>query len=218
VSVTRARATEGHPVARLLRLAIAALIVVTIVVTLMAVASQSPINPFNFFGFFTIQSNLILAVVYVVTSLAPQALGPVAASVLRACATTYIVIVGIVYATLLAPLGAAGGVPVHWANTVLHVVTPVYGVLDWFVFRDRVRLALRRLWVVLIYPLVWLVVVLIRGATDGWVPYPFLDGKEGYASVAAYCVGILVLFLVVGSLVFWGSRVGSRRELAAAAT
>ena len=210
MSVTRAAAGEVPSLARLLRAAVAALIVVTIVVTLVTVASQSPINPFNFFGFFTIQSNVILAAVYVLTSAAPRALGPVAASLMRACATTYIVIVGIVYATLLAPLGAAGGVPLPWANTVLHVVTPVYGVLDWFVFQDRVGLALRWLWVVLIYPLVWLVVVLVRGATDGWVPYPFLDGKEGYASVVAYCVAILVAFLAVGSVVFWGSRVGSR--------
>jgi hypothetical protein len=91
---------------------------------------------------------------------------------------------------------------------VLHVVTPVYGIVDWLVFRDRVRLPLDRLWVVLLYPAVWLAVVLLRGATDGWVPYPFLDLDKGYAAVTGYCLVILVAFLIVGALVFWGSRIG----------
>lgn len=165
----------------MLRGAIAVLILVAVVATLVDVASRTSINPLNFFGFFTLQSNLILTAVYLLSALAPTALGEPTRSLVRAAATTYIAIVGIVYATLLAPLEEAGGVPLHWANTVLHVVTPVYGILDWLVFQDRVRLPLHRLWVVLLYPAVWLLVVLLRGATDGWVPYPFLDPGQGYA-------------------------------------
>ena len=93
---------------------------------------------------------------------------------------------------------------------MLHVVTPLYGIVDWLASRDRVRVPLDRLWVVLLYPAVWLVVVLLRGATDGWVPYPFLEPEQGYAAVAGYCLVILVAFLVVGSVVFWGSRIGRR--------
>jgi hypothetical protein len=51
------------------------------------------------------------------------------------------------------------------------------------------------------------VVVIIRGATDGWVPYPFLDPANGYGSVAVYCVIIAIAFAVVGWLVLWYSRV-----------
>ena len=201
---------ETPLLARVLRGAIVILVIVVVVATLVAVASRSQINPFNFFGFFTIQSNLILAAVFLLSALAPAALGEPARSLVRAAATTYIVIVGIVYATLLAPVEEAGGVPLPWANVVLHVVTPVYGIVDWLVFRDRVRLPLDRLWVVLLYPAVWLVVVLLRGATDGWVPYPFLDPEEGYAAVAGYCLVILLAFLVVGAFVFWCSRIGRR--------
>jgi hypothetical protein len=195
-------------VARVLRGGIAVLVLAAVVATLVDVGSRTTINPANFFGFFTIQSNLILTLVYLLSALAPAALGEPTRSLLRAAATTYIVIVGIVYATLLAPLEEAGGVPVPWANVVLHVVTPVYGIVDRLVFRDRVRLPLDRLWVVLLYPAVWLAVVLLRGATDGWVPYPFLDPDKGYAAVTGYCLVILVAFLIVGALVFWGSRIG----------
>ncbi len=201
---------ETPVLARVLRGAIALLVIVVVVATLLAVASRSRMNPFNFFGFFTIQSNLILAAVYLLSALAPRALAEPTRSLVRAAATTYMVIVGIVYATLLAPSEEAGGVPLPWANVVLHVVTPVYGIVDWLLFRDRVRLRLDQLWVVLLYPAVWLVVVLLRGATDGWVPYPFLDPGEGYAAVVGYCVVILVAFVVVGGFVFWGSRIGRR--------
>ena len=122
-----------------------------------------------------------------------------------AAATTYIVIVGIVYNTLLA--GLAGGIDVPWANTVLHVIAPIYVAIDWLLFGDRHRLAPKRPWVILVYPIVWFVVVLIRGASDGWVPYPFLDPANGYGSVAVYCVMIAIAIAAVGWLVLWYSRV-----------
>jgi len=171
-------------------------------------AGRTVINPFNLFGYFTIQSNIILAVVYAViavVSLRGDAASP-ALNIARASVTTYIIIVGVVYATLLAPLGAAGGVPAAWANTALHIIMPIYALADWILFSDRARIGFTRLWIVLIYPIVWVVVVLVRGATDGWVPYPFLHPDAGYASVFFYVGLIVVVMLAFGSLVFWISR------------
>jgi DMSO/TMAO reductase YedYZ heme-binding membrane subunit len=214
LSVKDVSALPALPVARLLRLVVVAVILVAVVATWAETASRTTINPFNFFGYFTVQSNLLLAAVYLVVVLARSQLDVRTLTTLGACATTSIVIVGLVYATLLAPLGAEGGVPLPWANTVLHVVTPLYGIVDWLAFRDRVPLALNRLWVVLLYPLVWLAAVLVRGATDGWVPYPFLDPAHGYTAVAVICIGIFAAFLLVGGLVFWASQLGQRRPLA----
>ena len=59
----------------------------------------------------------------------------------------------------------------------------------------------------LIYPLVWIVVVLIRGATDGWFPYPFLDPQNGYGSIAIVVVAITAAAIAVGAAVFALSRV-----------
>lgn len=190
------------------RLALAAATVVAIIATALDVLSRGPLNVFNFFGYFTIQSNVLLTVTMTLAGLhGLRAVDqPRWLEFARGLTTTNIVIVGIVYATLLAPLGAAGGVPVPWANTILHVVTPVLAALDWLLIGDRKRLPLSRLWLVLIYPATWLTVVLIRGATDGWVPYPFLDPSNGYGSVAIVCVGICVAMLLVGWLVFLASR------------
>lgn len=190
------------------RLVVVALVVAAVVATVLDVASRTTINPFNLFGYFTIQSNLLLAGVYAVLGLAgvsgrrPSAWTEVA----RAAVLTYIVLVGLVYAVLLAPLGAAGGVQVPWANTVLHAITPVFALVDWLVVRPSRSLPTSTVGLVLVYPIVWLVVVLVRGATDGWVPYPFLDPANGYGSVAVTCVAIAVGVLLFAWLVVASSR------------
>jgi hypothetical protein len=210
-----ATAEASHPTTRSsraylfagLRVAVVALVVTAIVATFFDTASRATINPFNFFGYFTMQSNIIMAVILFIAALAtlrgrPQTPLLVLA---RACGTTYIVIVGIVYNTLLA--GLEGGVSLEWANWVLHVFFPIYAALDWILFGDRTPIRWNRLWVVLIFPLVWIVVVLLRGATDGWVPYPFLDPAQGYGVVAMYSIVILIATIVTAVIVFALSRV-----------
>ncbi len=206
--------TKTSPVAStrvvaLLRLAVAAAVGAAIIATSVDAASRTTINWFNLFGYFTIQSNIIVAAVYVIGAIRLLRNGALSDQELlaRGAATTYITVVGIVYAVLLAPLGAAGGVPVAWANVVLHIVMPIYGVLDWLLFSDRRRIGFRLLWVVPVYPLVWVLVVIVRGATDGWFPYPFLDPATGYGSILTYVAVITVCMLVIGALVFAGTRV-----------
>jgi hypothetical protein len=193
------------PVA-VLRLVVAAAALCAIVATFAGSAAQGPVNPFNFFGFFTIQGNIIATVLLAVAAVVglrgrEQSL---ALQLARGCATTYIVLVGIVYNTLLT--GLAGGVVVPWANTVLHLALPLYAAVDWILIGDRAPLPWRRYWIVLVYPLVWTAVVLVRGATDGWVPYPFLDPSLGYGVVAAYAVAIAAGFALVGLGVWAISR------------
>ena len=64
----------------------------------------------------------------------------------------------------------------------------------------------------LIFPAAWIVYVLIRGALVGKYPYPFLDpANGGYATVAVYCAGILVLMLAICAVTAWvGNAVGGR--------
>lgn len=196
------------------RLLIGLAIAAAVTATFLDTASRAVVNPFNFFGYFTLQSNILTAIVFFASVVAfargRQSALPIVLA--RASVTTYMVIVGIVYAVLLAPLGAAGGVPLPWANVVLHIVVPVYVVIDWLVSADRRRLSFRHFWVVLLYPIVWVAVVLFRGATDGWFPYPFLDPALGYAAVALYCVGIAAAVVVVGAAVWLASRLARSRD------
>lgn len=192
-----------------LRAIAAVAIVVAIVGQYLHSASLGPVNPFNFFGYFTIQSNLVGAVAFGVSAIVIFAgrAQPVWLVYLRALATVLLAIVGIVYNTLLSGAGLEGSFNVQWSNDILHIWIPIYAVADWLLFGDKARLAFDKLWVMLIYPVVWLVVVLLRGASDGWVPYPFLDPATGYASVAVYCLIISAVTILFGYAVYALSRV-----------
>ncbi len=165
-------------------------------------------NPFNFFGLFTIQNNLLaafglllMAFLHMRDEPAPKWL-----PAFRGSVVAYLAVVGTVYAVLLAPIQKPGDILVPWANVVMHTVAPLALALDWILVADRPALRWRRIWVVLPYPVVWLTVVLIRGATDGWVPYPFLEPSNGAGMIAIVCVGICVVLLAVYALVTLVSR------------
>lgn len=206
------RPRPGRLLLPVARLAWGAVTLVAIVVTFADTASKGPVNPFNFFGYFTVQSNTLLTVVAItagVRGLIRPGRPPRWLVVLRSLATMCMTIVGLVYALLLAPLGAAGGVPVPWANWVMHVAGPLLVVADWVLSPDREPLPWRIAWLQLAYPICWTAVVLVRGATDGWVPYPFLSPTQGYGVVAVYVVLVVLIaaaFLGVSLLVVWWSR------------
>ncbi|HEY8637293.1 MAG TPA: Pr6Pr family membrane protein [Candidatus Limnocylindrales bacterium] len=89
-------------------------------------------------------------------------------------------------------------VAVPWVDFVLHKLFPVVVVLDWLIDPSLTRLTFRQSLVWLVYPLVWVVFTLIRGAIENWYPYPFLDpANGGYGSVAVVSAGIFVGFLVI---------------------
>ena len=154
----------------------------------------------NFFGFFTIQSNVIGIVVLLIAARFTGRALPRWVELARACATAYLVIVGIVYWTLL--VGVDVQIAYPWANIVLHGVSSVLLLTDWLIEGPRAPLPWRSAWVVLTYPVVWLAVVIVRGATDGWVPYPFLDPTHGYVSVAVVGIGIAAVGYGLGLAVF----------------
>lgn len=191
------------------RLLWAAVALVAIIVTWIESATRGPVNPFNFFGFFTIQANSLLVIVAAIAGIAgllrsgPQARWIV---VLRSLTTVSMTVVGMVYVTLLAPLGLEGGAPVPWANWAMHYAGPILVAVDWIFARDREPLPWRFVLLQLIYPLAWVAVVLVRGATDGWVPYPFLNPNQGGGTVAIYVAVIAVAFTLVSLLVVWWSR------------
>ncbi len=192
----------------LLRLGAGLAILTAVIGQFAYTAARATINPFNFFGYFTIQSNLITMVAFLASAffILTRRKQPDWVILLRAVATTIIAIVGLVYNTLLAGAALGDSFNLTWSSNILHIVIPIYALVDWVLFADRRVLSYREIWMVLIYPIVWLVVILIRGATDGWVPYPFLDPATGYGSVAAYSLGIAAVTVLFGFAVFALSR------------
>lgn len=194
-----------------LRLIMAIAILIAVVAQLNAVLRAGTFMFWNFFGYFTIQSNLIAAaallVAVVVGVRRRRSAGSDWVVLLRAAATVYMGVTGVVYNTLLAGGQTDIAFNLQWSNDVLHKIGPVYMILDWLLFSDRGRLTMSRIWVFLVYPLVWTAVILGRGATDGFVPYPFLDPRQGYGVVALYCVGVAVFFVLMSVIVIGISRI-----------
>ncbi len=177
----------------------------------------------NFFSFFTILSNVLAAITLLLCGLWLLTRGrrrrfqPRALSVLLLSVGTYMVITGIVYNTLLRGIPLEPGGTVAWSNEVLHVVGPAMLLLE-LIFRVGVRpISWRALWVVVGFPIVWVIYTMIRGEqitspTTGqpwWYPYPFLNPytvPNGYLGVAGYVVGISITVIAVASLAIWWSR------------
>jgi hypothetical protein len=161
-------------------------------------------NPFNYFGYFTNQTSLLASLVLIVTGARIILNQPVSITLtlLRGAATAYLLVVAGVYNVLVPGTGSAP----PWVSLVLHVVFPLAVAVDWLLVGDRARLPWRQLWVLLPYPVLWLAVVLIRGVTDGWVPYGFLLPERGVASLLVHVVGILAAIIVAGVVVWAASR------------
>ena len=178
----------------------------------------------NFFSFFTIQSNILAAAVLLA--------GAILAfkgrdrsetwDLVHGAAVAYMTTTGIVFAALLSGLPDDLDLTEPWVNFVLHQLMPVVVVLDWLISPPHNRLTIRKAMVWMIYPLAYCVYSLIRGPIADWYPYPFLNPDEtgGYVGVAAYAVGIAVLFVGIIWFVvtlgnkaheWWGSRAGKVR-------
>jgi hypothetical protein len=177
----------------------------------------------NFFSFFTVLSNVSSVVVLAIAGIRgfvkqrqPE---PYRLSVAIACVSTYMVVTGIVYNLLLRGVPLPQGTTVPWSNEVLHVVGPVFLLVDIFV-NLATRLPWKTVATILVFPVLWILYTLVRGplvtnpvTSDAWwYPYPFLDPHlvGGYGGVAVYVVGIAV---ALGAVAAGVVAVGRRRAV-----
>lgn len=179
------------------------------------------LNPVNYFSYFTNLSNIFAAVVMIVGAvfLLLRRDATLSQDIIRGASVAAIVVVFIVYGILLRDTDLGNLQP--WVNAVTHYVFPLAALADWLLLPPKHTLLARQLGYWLIYPLIYLVYTLIRGAIVGFYPYPFLNPHSpttgGYGGVALYCVAIFVAFLVVAWLLAAVARRwrGARASLAA---
>ncbi|SFS05968.1 hypothetical protein SAMN04487846_2048 [Microbacterium sp. cf046] len=170
----------------------------------------------NFFSYFTNLSNIIISVVFIISAVRlvrDRTLVSSADVAIRGAAVVYIVFVGLVFNTLLRDVELGDLMP--WVNVVCHFVLPIAGLIDWLVWPPRRRIPIATAFWWLVFPAVYVVYSLIRGAITGFYPYPFFNPAAvgGYAGVALYCAGMLVGFLVLALLIRWaGNALGARRD------
>ena len=186
----------------------------------------------NFFSYFTVLSNLLAAITLIVGAVwawrtrkaeakTEATLEPAWLATMFVCVSTYMIITGIVYNVLLRSIPLAG-LSDPWTNETLHVVVPLFLLIDVLFAPHRRGLPWRATFAVAAFPVVWVVYTMTRAnfitspgtGNPWWYPYPFLDPHlvpGGYLGVTAYIVGIAAAILAVGALVIW---VGRRRARA----
>jgi hypothetical protein len=186
---------------------LALLILVAVITQIINLVGFGVFNLANFFSFFTIESNLFIAVIFALSAWGYWRNRPVKyVTSLRGAAALYMVTTGLVYITLLTGLQESLNTNIPWVNFVLHYFVPAVAFLDWLIDRPAgARLSYKAVLPWLIFPIVWLVYSIVRGAMVGWYAYPFLDPHTGggLSEVIIVCVGISILMGGLGALLVW---------------
>ncbi len=165
-----------------------------------ALAKGGPLGSalIRYFSFFTIETNLLLALILTTACLWPGANSFFLRPGVRSGAVVYIIMVGAVYAILLRNL-------YHWtgfvlaADRILHIALPILYPLYWLIFieRGRVRWSYPPIW--LIFPILYFLYILLRGAITNAYPYPFFNvARLGYDQVILNALGLMAALLGLG--------------------
>ena len=191
---------DSRAVAIMLRLAGATLSMFAMLYQLLAIHIPAGYSVLNFFSYFTNLSNIMISAVFVVSAvrLINGRRDPSATDVaIRGGVVVYIAFVGIVFNVLLRDQDLGDRVP--WVNGVLHFLLPVLGIIDWILWPPRRRLPMRVVGYWMIWPAVYAVVAVVRGAVDGFYPYFFFNPAQagGYGGVGLLCLAMLAMFLVL---------------------
>ncbi len=155
-----------------------------------------------YFAFFTVLTNLFLAVTLTTPLVSPQSsIGrwfdrPV---VITAVAAN-IALVCIAYNLLLRNIWNPQGVQLV-AEVLLHDVIPAAFLVYWWLRVEQGSVVWRDITSATIYPIVYFVYALSRGAVTGFYPYPFFDvARLGYARVLVNAIGILLGLIGVAAM------------------
>ncbi len=153
-------------------------------------------------SYFTNQSNLLLAALLAVAALRPRDTLPDWFDEVRGAAAFYLVMTGIIYALLVAPLDELLRWDIGWTGIVLHRLAPLAALLEWLLTPRRRAPHPARVLRWQLYPVLFLALTWLRGAVTGWYPYAFLDPTaSSWAQVMVTTAVVLVAFLAIAAIV-----------------
>ncbi len=126
--------------------------------------------------------------------------------------TVFIIVVGVIYNIILRFLWAPQGVQ-RVIDELLHSVQPVYFLLFWLLFTPKKGLKIKQFNPWLLYPLAYILYVILLGLCTGHYPYPFADAELlGYPKALLNGVAIMAGFWVLAWLLAGVAQLGKRRN------
>jgi len=153
----------------------------------------------RYFSYFTILTNLLVAICG--TALLTNRNSKIKSFFSRQNTLTavavYITVVGLVYNSILRFLWNPQGL--QWiVDELLHSVIPLLFIVFWLLIVPKGKFQWKNVLAWLLYPLIYLVFVLLRGLPSSFYPYPFIDvDKIGYYKTFINSSGMLLAFLAV---------------------
>ncbi|MBX3256159.1 MAG: Pr6Pr family membrane protein [Chitinophagaceae bacterium] len=162
----------------------------------------------RFFSFFTILTNLLVAVYFTAGMVKQKGryLSILDQPGTLTSVTIYITVVGLVYQVVLRHTWNPTGLQ-KIADELLHSVIPVVVIFFWYLYEHKSLVKFRQIPQWLLYPLLYLIYILIRGSFSGFYPYPFVNVINiGLQKVLINCVILTVLFIGISAIFIKAGR------------
>ncbi len=162
----------------------------------------------TYFSFFTILTNILAATALTASPVrgGPGVAGFFSRPTVQTGIAASIAVVGIAYSLLLQHLWDPKGLQLV-ADVVLHHVMPVLFLVYWWVAVRKAELRVANIPLWTLYPIVYFLFAMLRGALSGAYPYPFIDARQlGYPQALANAAGILLGFVAVALLLVASGR------------
>ena len=170
----------------------------------------------QFFSYFTILTNLFV-IIYCTNQLLKSK--EKNTSLLNKPETltalnVFILIVALVYHIVLKPLWNPEGIQMI-VSEICHTVIPLGTLILWIISKNKGQVKLKSLLQWLLYPLIYIVFVLIRGSFSNFYPYPFLDVQTlGIEKVLINSLFLLIVMLIFLLTFFFIGKKLSRKTVA----
>jgi len=167
----------------------------------------------TYFSFFTILTNLLAAAALAAAALRRSASALVSPGIVTGIAAS-IVLVGIAYNLLLRNTWNPQGLQLL-ADVLLHDIDPLLFLGWWWLAASTQPLRYAEIIRWAGYPVAYFAYAMVRGAIDGFYPYPFVDVPTlGIARVIVNALAILVAFAAIAALLIAVARLRARQSRA----
>jgi hypothetical protein len=158
----------------------------------------------DFLSYFSTQANILVALSLTLAAARSSAIPLLSRHSAQGALVVYIIVTGVTFELLLRPRERE----LPWvADTIMHVAIPTLYVVYYGLDRSKGSLVWYDPLRWLIYPLIYLIYTMARGAADGRYPYPFINaGRIGYLMTLQNALAFLVLFALLGGVVTLAAR------------
>lgn len=165
----------------------------------------------RFFSYFTILTNILVALYFTYQAIAKKNEKHIfnRPATLTAI-TVYITVVGLVYQVVLRNAWQPTGLQ-KIVDELLHTIIPVLVIIYWLLYEQKSVLRHRIMAKFLLYPLMYLTFILVRGQLSGFYPYPFINVSElGWSQSLINIVALFGVFFILAIFYVGGGKLISK--------